>query len=159
VSFTSASLRGMAALPRGSVEAAGRASACQLAGARRDPNNQAKHVVLTVEDLRTRVRFPPPPPIRVVTQTTQDRHKPLHFPGLCFTQSSKCPFSIGLVATEYDLRLSAFGLKIADRREINMTLKQLRHACAVGIALTAPISPAAMAQQEYPAKPIRIVLG
>ena len=27
------------------------------------PNNQAKYVELVVEDLRTRVRFPPPPPI------------------------------------------------------------------------------------------------
>src|SRR5436309_2226745 len=32
------------------------------AGARRDPNDQAKYVGLTAEDLRTRVRFPPPPP-------------------------------------------------------------------------------------------------
>ena len=38
-------------------------SACRPAGARRDTNDQAKHVVLTVEGLRTRVRFPPPPPI------------------------------------------------------------------------------------------------
>ena len=62
-SFTSASLQGLAAWPGGSVEAASRGSACRLAGPRRSSNNQAKHVVLTVEGLRTRVRFPPPPPL------------------------------------------------------------------------------------------------
>ncbi len=40
-----------------------------------------------------------------------------------------------------------------------MTLKQLRHIGAVSIALAVPSSHPAMAQQEYPVKPIRIVLG
>jgi tripartite-type tricarboxylate transporter receptor subunit TctC len=42
---------------------------------------------------------------------------------------------------------------------MNMTLKQLRRVGAVSIALAVPISHPAMAQQEYPVKPIRIVLG
>ena len=47
-SFTSASPPSLATWPGGSVEVASRESACRLAGSRRNSNNQAKHVVLTV---------------------------------------------------------------------------------------------------------------
>src|SRR5437773_2150367 len=42
---------------------AGSTVACPPAMEGRDPNDETKHVVLTVECFRTRVRFSPPPPI------------------------------------------------------------------------------------------------
>ena len=53
-------------------------------------NNQAKYVELAVEDLRTRVRFPPPPP----------KVKPNRSPGWAFSCARAINFLIDIAVGE-----------------------------------------------------------